>query len=496
MTSSILTGQQLSGAVSLDRDRQRSGPPSVGRVLDRRQQSVDRVYRALSVQWRPRWSARDDDAHERRPRPDGRRPDVEWRQHVGDGERHGRQRNRAGRAHPAPAATPTPPRGDATGGDLRHQPPDAVINNTPTGGTLTVPACVYRETVTISRAMTVNGYGSVIDGRDTAGNLVRSTWLYVSANDVTVARLHDAVRSWDQRRRVPWRTRSASSGSPSRTARAAYSFVNVNLTGAIDSTIRNCSIHDAYHLGVRVSAPSPTVNRGQRNTLVGNRIFHNQRTGDPDPGADGGNLKASGQDYLTLNGNDVSDSGVGLWLDVWCRNTVISNNRVFDNDTAGIHDETSTGTRIFGNAVWKNGFGPWGTWGWGAGILIHSSKSAEVSGNTLAWNHTGISVVEEDRSDSPGVTDNYIHDNVVVEEQMVAGQERFGCSGRTACQQVRPSIQSCISRPATIEAPPTGSGTRHRRTPIQGSSGTATRTSPLSSPCPAEQGRATCRRPI
>jgi len=290
---------------------------------------------------------------------------------------------------------------------------------------LTVPACVYRETVTISRAMTVNGYGSVIDGRDTAGNLVRSTWLYVSANDVT-------VRGFTMRYAAGTNAMGSVENAVGvqrftlEDCEAAYSFVNVNLTGAIDSTIRNCSIHDAYHLGVRVSAPSPTVNRGQRNTLVGNRIFHNQRTGDPDPGADGGNLKASGQDYLTLDGNAVSDSGVGLWLDVWCRNTVISNNRVFSNDTAGIHDETSTGTRIIGNAVWKNGFGPWGTWGWGAGILIHSSKSAEVSGNTLAWNHTGISVVEEDRSDSPGVTGNYIHDNVVVEEQMVAGQERFG----------------------------------------------------------------------
>ena len=301
----------------------------------------------------------------------------------------------------------------------------SLINSTPVGGTLDVPACVYRETVTISRPITINGYGAVIDGRDAAGTPVRAQWLFVSANDVT-------VRGFTMR----YAAGTNATGSVENAVGVqrfvledcdiGFSYVNVNLTGAIDSVIRNCSIHDAKHLGVRVSAPSPTVNRGQRNALIGNRIFHNDRVGEPDPGADGGNLKASGQDYLTLNGNEVFDSGVGLWLDVWCRNSVISNNRVHHNDTAGIHDETSTGTKVFGNAVWKNGFGPWGTWGWGAGILIHSSKGAEVYSNVVAWNNVGISVIEEDRGDSPGVTGTYVHDNVVAEEQMSAGNDHFG----------------------------------------------------------------------
>ena len=83
------------GHDQLDGERQRRDR-IVGRVLDRRQQPVDRVLRAVSVQRRSRWSARDDDAVERRPRADGHRPDVEWWQHIGDGERHDRQRNRTG----------------------------------------------------------------------------------------------------------------------------------------------------------------------------------------------------------------------------------------------------------------------------------------------------------------------------------------------------------------------------------------------------------------
>ena len=89
-------------------------------------------------------------------------------------------------------------------------------------------------------------------------------------------------------------------------------------------------------------------------------------------------------------------------------------------------DETSTGTRIVGNAVWKNGFGPGATWGWGAGILISTSKGAEVYDNVAAWNNVGISVISQDRPDSPGATGTSVHDNVIVEEQPTAGQNHFG----------------------------------------------------------------------
>ena len=104
-----------------------------------------------------------------------------------------------------------------------------------------------------------------------------------------------------------------------------------------------------------MSAPSPTVNRGLRNQIIGNRIYHNDRVGEPDPQADGGNLKATGQDNLVMDGNEVYDSGKGLWLDVWCRNSIYRNNRIHDNDGPGIHDETSTGSKIYNNVIWHNG---------------------------------------------------------------------------------------------------------------------------------------------
>ena len=273
--------------------------------------------------------------------------------------------------------------------------------------------------------MTINGYGAVIDGRNAAGALVRSQWLYVAANDVTV-------------RGLTMRYAAGTYGAGSienatgvqrfnlEDCDVGFSYVNVNLTGATNSAIRNCSIHDATHLGIRVAANAP--HGGQGNQIRGNRIYHNNRTGEPDPYADAGGLKATWQDSLTLDGNEVYDNGgPGLWLDAACLNATISNNKVHHNDMAGIMDETSTGTWITGNATWENGFSSYGAvWGWGAGILISSSKGAQVWNNTAAWNYAGISVISQNRSDSPGATGNYVHDNLVMAEQPTAGNDRYG----------------------------------------------------------------------
>src|SRR4249919_871136 len=61
-----------------------------------------------------------------------------------------------------------------------------LIDETPTGGTLDVAGCVYRETVIVSRPMTIDGSGAVIDGRDASGNIVRAQWMKITTSDVTV----------------------------------------------------------------------------------------------------------------------------------------------------------------------------------------------------------------------------------------------------------------------------------------------------------------------
>jgi len=300
-----------------------------------------------------------------------------------------------------------------------------LIDATPSGATLDVPGCVYRETVTVSRPMTINGAGAVIDGRDTSGRVVRAQWMRITASDVTVRGITMRYANDDYSIAGLETAQTGVERFRLEDCDVSGAFININLTGTTDSEVRNCAIHDARHLGIRVAAAA--VGGGLRNRIVGNRIYHNDRVGEPDPNVDAGGLKATNQVEVVIEGNVVHDNGgAGLWLDAACLDATVRDNEVHHNEGAGIMDETSTGTTIAGNAAWANGFGPGGTWGWGAGILVSSSKGVDVYDNVVAWNNVGISVISQDRPDSPGATDTTVHDNVIVEEQPSATRDHFG----------------------------------------------------------------------
>ena len=194
--------------------------------------------------------------------------------------------------------------------------------------------------------------------------------------------------------------------------------------GANDSTVTGCSIHDNGQLGVHLGRDLPGTTHGWRNALIGNRIFGNRKPA-VDIGEDGG-MKATLQHQLVVRDNDVYDNdGPGLWLDVDNVDSVISDNRVHGNRGPGIMFETSDRAVISGNRVWANGWDD-ATWGWGAGILVYSSRDAEVVDNIVAWNYAGISVVSQDRPDAPPVTGNHVHDNVIAESAPAPGFDRYG----------------------------------------------------------------------
>ncbi len=116
---------------------------------------------------------------------------------------------------------------------------------------------------------------------------------------------------------------------------------------------------------------------------------------------------------MTFTDNEVDhNDGVGIWCDAYCGSITISDNRVHDNTHQGILFEISTGASITGNAVWENGWG-FTAWGWGGGIVVSSSGSADVTGNTVAWNADGIAVISQSRPGSPAATNNRVRDNVV-----------------------------------------------------------------------------------
>jgi parallel beta-helix repeat protein len=316
-------------------------------------------------------------------------------------------------ATPSPAPTRTAaPQPTTAGPVVCPSSLQALVNAAPAGSVLTVPPCVYRQSISVKKPLTINGYGAVIDGRDVTGKVVRATWMTISADDVTVAGFTmryarnapqtGALRVTKGRSNVVLDHLDLSFATG-----AAVSFGDANQSSLIDSTV-----HDNGQLGVHLGGDGGGVGLGNR--VAGSHIYHNNTAGF-DPEWEAGGLKATQQTGLVLEDNEVDDNvGPGLWCDIYCSDVVVRNNRVHDNTYAGIMFEVSTGARIYGNDVWSNGSGK-AVWGWGAGILISSAGGAEVYDNVLAWNaRSGVSVISQDRTDWPDAhpIDNFVHDNV------------------------------------------------------------------------------------
>ncbi len=147
--------------------------------------------------------------------------------------------------------------------------------------------------------------------------------------------------------------------------------------------------------------------------LARNHVHHNNMALAYDWGVEAGGGKTMDSDGVTFDSNVVdSNRGPGIWFDTRSTNATIINNKVHHNDREGIFFEIGNGARIAGNAVWNNGFG-FAEWGYGAGILVSSSDHVTVTGNTVAWNARGISVISQAREFSPHDHDT-VTNNVVV----------------------------------------------------------------------------------
>ncbi|HEY7940841.1 MAG TPA: right-handed parallel beta-helix repeat-containing protein [Candidatus Limnocylindrales bacterium] len=321
----------------------------------------------------------------------------------------------------APAADPThtPAGGHAppppTPRPVKAPPPDCrislqgLIDAAPSGSTLIVPACVYRESVTVSKPLTISGKGAVIDGRNSSGSVVRSSWMRITSSNVTVTGFTMRYAN------------NAPQTGALQTANGVRNVVisncdlsyahgaDVSIGGASYSRVVSCRVHHGGQEGVHVGGSGGTGN------LVANNTIYDNNTAGFNVEVEAGGMKAAGQTDLTVSGNVVyGNNGPGLWCDIHCHGWVVKGNRIYGNAYAGIMFEISDGATISGNVVWKNGWSKT-AWGWGAGILISSSRNADVSGNTVAWNASGISVISQNRGDAPGpVTGDYVHGNTIV----------------------------------------------------------------------------------
>jgi len=232
------------------------------------------------------------------------------------------------------------------------------------------------------------------------GEWIRTYGFVVGANDVTIEGFA-VTGTTNPAQDGAVRVRNASrftlrAASIHHTGGACISIKGGSGHRILDSELAYCE-QQGFHL----ASVSDTV-------VARNTIHHNNPNRVYDSSWEAGAGKAAGASGLVFESNEVySNLGPGLWCDLDCRNVTFSNNRIHHNEKAGIFFEISDGALITGNQVWDNGWGKT-AWGWGAGILVSSSRNVEVANNLVAWNADGISVISQQRSDGnhfrPGIS--------------------------------------------------------------------------------------------
>jgi parallel beta-helix repeat protein len=178
---------------------------------------------------------------------------------------------------------------------------------------------------------------------------------------------------------------------------------------------------------------------GNGGLYQGNQIAYNNYNVKISPDWEAGGGKAYNTANMTFKSNYVYDNGgPGLWADTNNINTKFEDNSVIDNWGPGIYDEISFNATIINNTVIGNGMpsapgkGERNKWGWDAGIQLRRSGGLRadapviISGNIVAGNYNGISLIESPDSGCAG-TDPKIHhwygqcnvQNVLVENNWI-----------------------------------------------------------------------------
>ena len=207
----------------------------------------------------------------------------------------------------------------------------------------------------------------------------------------------------------------------------------VQINGS-NSVVRNCYIHDNT-----IGAGIHWTNSG--NHILNNRLMSNGEegfsaandTGSVFSGNEVGYNNTSHQDWkdeagggkffkstdLTVTSNySHNNDGPGLWCDTDCYQVVFEGNHLVNNNAAGIDYEISYAAIIRNNVLSGNGTDHSSSpWYGSAGILIETSQSVQVYGNTSTGDGNGIVLLEESRG--TGNRGTYMVQNVSVHDNAV-----------------------------------------------------------------------------
>lgn len=167
----------------------------------------------------------------------------------------------------------------------------------------------------------------------------------------------------------------------------------INLVLSIGGSLlaRDNHLHHAGQLGMASNEADVEI--------VGNRI-HNNNTEGFDPGWAAGGMKIAQPRTAVISDNEIYDNEeIGIWTDIVNADQTsveIARNRIYNNPRQGIRVEITKNFSVHDNLLWENGWGTGDAYS-GAGIAVAGSRDGTVNDNVLAWNASGIAVVQQDR---------------------------------------------------------------------------------------------------
>ena len=257
----------------------------------------------------------------------------------------------------------------------------SLIDAAPAGSVLSVPACVYRETITVNKSLSLDGHGqATIKGSDVWGDWSPTGRLYQSASTVPAFSTHGECATSDNRclhaEQVfldSKRLTLVLSGNPSTgqfaldnarhvlladnpaghtvevTTRPVWALSN---GGHSNWTVQNNQLALAHGWVLALSGGSNLkaldndisfggqLGLGSAQTtgvLIQNNKIHDNNTDGFDAFWEAGGLKMALQTEPVVDGNEFNDNnGPGLWADINCQRVTFSNNTIHNNQKMGI----------------------------------------------------------------------------------------------------------------------------------------------------------------
>lgn len=305
-------------------------------------------------------------------------------------------------------ATPDVPPIGPPGPDQGPTALQDLIDAASSGDTIDVPFGTYHETITVDKPLTLMGNGSTITGDTT-----RAGWVTIAADDVS---MYDFImKDADP-------DPASAMASPQEGSFECDGFDRLYLNNVHGQTGRDCGLRLQNSDGSKLVGCSFTFNPRAGATMGGSGAgltnlemtdcqFNDNLTDlTYDPQWEGGGYKIGGSnsDGILITRCEASrNNGVGHWIDV-----AVSN--VTYNDCWGHHNaystfmyEISTNGQYNRCRSWESGWGdPRGNgWGWGAGFLISSSGTVDLTDCISAWDSAGITRINQgDRVDRVNTT--------------------------------------------------------------------------------------------